>query len=124
MRTLGVTLVSIAALMLAACSEPLPAERAPYVGVWRGGAMLLVIQAGGRVVYQRKEGSMSKTLRAPLKEFKGDNFIVGVGPMSTEFAVSSPPHEQSGVWQMTVDGVEVTKTSEDPDQLAAQMGDS
>ena len=57
---------------------------------------------------------MSKKVDAPLKEFKGDNFVVGIGFMSTEFAVSAPPHEDGGVWKMTVDGVELTRITADP----------
>lgn len=112
------------ALLLGACAKPLPAERAPYVGVWRGGPMLLVIEAQGRVVYQRKEDNRSTSVDAPLKEFKGDNFVVGVGVMSTEFEVTSAPHETDGGWRMTVDGVEVTRTTEDPVQLADSMRSS
>jgi hypothetical protein len=125
MRDLRTTLTAaLLAIMLVACAKPLPAERAPYVGVWRGGPMLLVVVAGGRVAYQRKEGNRSTSVNAPVKEFKGDNFVVGVGFMSTEFVVSAPPHEERGIWHMTVDGVEVTKTTEDPDQLAGSMSSS
>lgn len=112
------------ALLLGACAKPLPAERAPYVGVWRGGPMVLVIVADGRVAYRRKDGGASTSVNAPLKEFKGDSFVVGVGFMSTEFAVSSAPHEANGVWQMTVDGIEVTKTTEDPVEVAESMSSS
>ena len=104
----------IVTLLLAACAKPLPPERRDYVGEWRGGPIALVILAEGRVVYQRKEGGMSKKVDAPLKEFKGDNFVVGIGFMSTEFAVSAPPHEDGGVWKMTVDGVELTRITADP----------
>src|SRR3954470_7718653 len=88
------------ALLLVACAKPLPAERAPYVGVWRGGPMVLVVLADGRVSYRRKEGNRSTTVNMPLKEFQGDNFIVGVGFMSTEFVVSSPPHQEGDAWHM------------------------
>jgi hypothetical protein len=111
-------------ILLVSCAKPLPAERADYDGVWRGGPMLLVILADGRVTYQRKEDNRSTTVNAPLKEFRGDNFVVGVGFMSTEFVVSSAPHEDAGTWLMTVDGVEVTKTAEDPVQLAESLRSS
>jgi hypothetical protein len=42
--------------------------------------------------------------------------------MSTEFVVSAPPHEDAGVWKMTVDGVELTRVS-DASQ-AAEKADS
>jgi hypothetical protein len=100
---------------LVACSEatlytPLPADKLPYAGDWKGGGISLQIDPGGRVIYERKNGSASTSVDAPLKEFKGDNFIVGVAFMKTEFAVSAPPHEDGGVWKMTVDGVELTRS--------------
>jgi hypothetical protein len=111
-------------VLLVACAKPLPAERAAYAGVWRGGPMVLVIQREGRVSYRRKEANRSTSVNAPIKEFTGDDFIVGVGFMNTQFVVSSAPHEERGVWQMTVDGVVVTRTTEDPDEVAASMSSS
>jgi hypothetical protein len=111
-------------ILLVACARPLPAERAAYAGVWRGGPMVLVILSEGRVSYRRKEDNWSTSVNAPIKEFNGDDFIVGAGFMSTKFVVSSAPHEDRGVWQMTVDGVVVTRTAEDPDEVAASIGSS
>jgi hypothetical protein len=50
-------------------------------------------------------------VEGPLKGFSGDNFDVGVGPMRTTFLVDQPPHQVGEKWQMTVDGVELTKTA-------------
>jgi len=101
--------------LLAACEQPLPAERLAYTGEWKSltgdESMSLVIYAGGRVVYERKTGNRSTRIDAPLKEFKGDSFLVGVGFMNTEFVVTKPPHEEGGLWKMTVDGVELTRVS-------------
>lgn len=36
--------------------------------------------------------------RAPLKTFKGDDFVVAAGP-----------HRDGAAWKMTVDGVELTR---------------
>jgi hypothetical protein len=97
------------AVLLVACAKPLPADKSNYAGEWQGGPISLVITPEGRAVYERKEGGMSKRIDAPIKEFKGDDFVVGVGFVSTEFAVSAPPHESDGAWKMTVDGVELTR---------------
>lgn len=102
-------LAALLALLLAGCAKPVPAERAAYVGEWHGTAMGLLITQDGSVAYKRLEGGVSKSINGPLKEFQGDNFIVGIGPMSTTFVVSVPPHEEAGNWKMTVDGVELTK---------------
>ena len=110
MRTVRLTLVSLA-LLLVACAKPLPADKSSYAGEWKGGSISLTITSDGRAVYERKDGSMTKKIDAPLKEFKGDNFIVGVGFMKTEFVVTAPPHEEGGVWKMAVDGIELTRVS-------------
>jgi len=109
MRAVRMTLVSLAMLALVACAKPLPTDKSNYAGEWRGGPISLLITPEGRAIYERKEGSLSKKIDAPVKEFKGDNFVVGVGFMTTEFVVTVPPHEDGGVWKMTVDGVELTR---------------
>jgi len=99
------------ATLLVACAKPLPAGKSSYAGVWKGGSISLVITPEGRAVYERKEGNMSKKIDAPVKEFKGDNFIVGVGFMSTEFVVTAPPHEEGGAWKMTINDIELTRVA-------------
>jgi hypothetical protein len=107
------------AVLLVACAKPLPSDKSNYAGEWKGGPIYLVITPEGRAVYERKDGNMSKKIDAPVKEFKGDNFVIGVGFMSTEFVVSAPPHEEAGVWKMTVDGVELTRVSGATEQVEA-----
>ncbi len=98
--------------LLVACAEPLPADKSTYVGDWRAQGMSLRITADGQVQYQRKTGSGSNSINAPIQRFEGNNFVVGVGPFSTTFAVSKPPHLDQGVWKMTVDGVELVRGGE------------
>ena len=117
MRAVRMTLVSLAMLALVACAKPLPTDKSNYAGEWRGGPISLLITPEGRAIYERKEGSLSKKIDAPVKEFKGDNFVVGVGFMATEFVVTVPPHEDGGVWKMTVDGVELTRVGEPSDAV-------
>ena len=116
-RTL--VIASLLATLLVACAKPLPPDKANYTGEWKGGPISLLITADGRVKYARKEGGMSKSIDAPIKEFKGDNFVVGVGFMSTEFVVTAPPHDAGGAWKMTVDGVELTRVSANDAQVEA-----
>lgn len=96
-------------LALLGCAKPIPPERAAYIGEWRGTDMLLFISKEGNVSYRRKEGNASRSIDAPLQEFQGDNFVVGLGLMSTTFVVSSPPHQDGETWKMTVDGVELSR---------------
>ena len=91
------------------CAKPIAPERMAYVGDWQAKNMRLTITAAGEVHYLRVDGGSRKTIDAPLKAFEGDDFIVGVGPISTKFVVSKPPRREGNVWKMTVDGVEVTR---------------
>lgn len=71
--------------------------------------MSLLITPDGSVKYEQLEGGATKSVSAPLKDFDGDNFSAGVGPMKTTFVVASPPHTAGEQTKMTVDGVELTK---------------
>lgn len=95
---------------LAACGKPVPADKQAYVGTWESTTTFLLIDASGRVVYKHKPSpSTSKSLDAPIKAYEGDDFIVGVGPLTTRFVVAAPPHQVDGSWKMTVDGQELTR---------------
>lgn len=112
LRTL--TLLLLATLSLLACGKPIPPAKAFYVGEWESPTMYLLITQDGSVVYKRQEAGVSNSIDAPLQEFKGNNFTVGVGPINTEFKVNTPPHKVGNVWKMVVDGVELTKSDEQP----------
>jgi hypothetical protein len=98
-------------LVLAGCSTPLPPERADYAGLWRTTDTRLLITPQGRVEFvQTRSNGFHKSLKAPLKHFDGDSFVVGLGPMATTFVVSRAPHRGAdGRWTMTVDGVEYVR---------------
>jgi len=106
MRYLAAALV---ALLLAACSQPVPPERIAYVGEWRAPDMRLAITLEGNVQYERRKGSNTTRISAPIQRYDGNDFIVGFGPIRTKFVVSTPPHQVGGVWKMVVDGVELEK---------------
>src|SRR5262245_36562397 len=110
MKSFKTLMTSFAALLLATgCAKPVPAEKAAYVGEWHGTAMALLITQDGSVAYRRLEGGISKSIDGPLRDFQGDDFVVGIGPISTTFVVSAVPHLQGEAWKMTVDGVELTR---------------
>ncbi len=68
------------------------------------------LRSGALKSQLRQHGaSSSKSLSAPIKAFKGDDFVVGVGPMETTFKVSAVPHQDGGNWKMTVDGEELVR---------------
>jgi len=104
-----IMLVALLGLMVAACSNPLPEDRLHYVGEWSADNMYLLIEADGRVAYKRVKGGNSSSVNAPIKEFVGDDFVVGVAFATTTFQVTEPPHLKDGQWQMVVDGVRLTR---------------
>jgi len=112
MRFLKLTTVLLLALLLHGCGKPVPQEKSAYVGEWQEKAMYLLITQDGSVSYKRIKGGVTTSVNGPLKDFDGDNFSAGIGPMSTTFVVSRPPYQDKGRWKMVVDGVELTKTAD------------
>jgi hypothetical protein len=105
-----IALTFLALLLAAACTgKPLPADKRDYAGNWRGTGMSLSIAADGGVSYKRTRGGESTSINAPIQRFEGPSFFVGVGPLTTRFEVTNPPHRDGNLWKMTVDGVELTR---------------
>jgi len=99
-------------LLLTACSKPLPEIKLNYVGEWQSKEMVLLILEDGSVAYKRLKGGVTTSVNGPLKEFVGDDFVVGFLFLTTTFKVSEPPHELEGQWQMVVDGVRLFRVNE------------
>lgn len=99
----------ITVLMLSGCAQPLPEDKLNYAGEWQSPEMRLLILADGSVAYKRFKGGHTHSIEGPLKEFIGDDFVVGFSFLTTTFKVSKPPHKVNEVWKMTVDGVELSK---------------
>ena len=110
MRKQAPLVLMLALLLLTACGQPVPQDKAAYVGEWRGQSMSLTLRQDGRVLYKRVKGSTTTSIDGPLRRFEGDNFVVGIPFIETTFEVSKPPYEEAGTWKMVVDGVEVTRT--------------
>ncbi len=98
-------LIFVLLALLSGCSDPLPKDKLHYAGEWRSKEMFVLILDDGTVAYKRFKNGGTTSVNGPLKEFQGDNFVVGVGPITTTFIVSKPPHQVEGQWQMEVDGV-------------------
>lgn len=109
MHKIKLTLATTLLALLSACGKPVPPEKSAYVGQWQATAMEILVTQDGSVAYRRLEGGVDKSIDGPLKEFEGDDFVVGVGPIATTFVVSAPPHQDGTDWKMTVDGVELTR---------------
>ncbi len=101
--------VLIIALLFISCGQPVPPEKISYVGEWKSKEMYLLILPDGSVKYERLKGGATTTVTGPIKEFQGNNFVVGIALIKTTFVVSKPPYQENGVWKMIVDGVELSK---------------
>jgi hypothetical protein len=66
--------------------------------------------ASASPVLNRAGATTTTSINAPLRQFEGDHFVVGIAFLSTTFEVSTPPHQEAGTWKMVVDGVELTRT--------------
>lgn len=105
-------LIALALLVsLAGCGKPVPQEKSAYVGEWQEKTMYLLITQDGSVRYKRLKAGGTTSVEGPLKGFIGNNFEVGIGPMTTTFVVSKPPYQDGGKWKMVVDEVELVKTA-------------
>jgi|GEM_PF-380833 len=107
--------ILVAALpILSACGQPVPDDKAAYVGEWHAQAMDVELTKDGTVRYKRVKrnttaGTTTISIDAPLRRFEGDNFVVGIPFLTATFEVSTPPHQEAGTWKMVVDGVELTR---------------
>jgi len=108
MKTRIIIFISIM-FLLTACSKPIEESRLNYVGSWQSNEMALLILQDGSVAYKRIKGGATSSVNGPLKEFDGDDFVVGVLFLTTTFKVTEPPHEVNGRWHMVVDGVRLTR---------------
>ena len=79
-----------------ACAEPIPIQKLDYVGHWENDEVLLIIRADGTVSYIRAKNGRSTSINAPLREFIGDDFVVGFSFMTTTFKVSESPFKVDG----------------------------
>ena len=99
-------------VFLFSCSKPLPENKLDYAGEWKSKEMYLLILADGTVSYQRLQKGGKTSINGPLKEFQGDNFVVGAAFLTTTFEVSEVPYQEDGSWFMVVDGLKLKKSSD------------
>src|SRR5215218_6528441 len=96
-RLSSLALVASVASLLA-CSglsgTPVPSSKLDYVGAWSGGPVTLTIEAAGFVQYRKQEGATSSEINAPITAWTATGFDAGLGPVSTSFVVSDPPHPE------------------------------
>lgn len=98
-------------MLLTGGATPVPPEKSAYVGEWQAPSMYVSITQDGAVRYRRIKEGGSSSMNGPLKGFNGNDFKVGIGPLSSTFVVSTPPHRDGGQWKMVVDDVELQRTA-------------
>ena len=106
-----VLIITFACLIVGCNSIPVPEEKKTYIGTWEGVGFHLTITDNGGVDYRRVKGKRSTKISGPLKNFKGDDFIVGVLFFTTKFEVHQPPYLDGDDWYMVIDGVELKKVA-------------
>ena len=99
-------------LTISSCSKPIPVDKLSYAGEWESKEMYLLILPDGTVSYQRLKNGGTTSINAPLIEFVGEDFVVGLAFLTTTFDVTEAPHQVEGKWVMVVDGVKLTKNEE------------
>ena len=94
---------------LVACGIPVSEDKQLYVGQWNDARTSLRIDADGTVSYERRVNPGQVTINAPIQEFRGNDFLVGLPGLTTTFEVSRPPWFEDGSWRMVVDGAELVR---------------
>jgi|GEM_PF-2975072 len=103
------TLLTLLGLTGVAAAVPVPADKQAYVGEWTGNGVELSISAGGAVTYKQTNGAYSKSLSGSLIEFVGPSLRIDAFIVKGMVNVEEAPHEDRGVWVMTVGGAKVMR---------------
>ena len=91
-------------------TQPLPPDKLNYEGHWETTGMELIITRDGSLAYEKVgDGGMKTSVNGPIKEFEGDDIVVGVWKLTTTFEVQKPPYKENGQWVMVVDGTKLYK---------------
>lgn len=106
-----VLIITFTFLLVGCNSIPVPEEKKSYIGTWEGVGLHLTITENGGIDYRRIKGKRSTKISGPLKNFTGDDFIVGVLFFTTTFNVNRPPYLEGDDWFMIIDGVELKKVA-------------
>ncbi|TWP30012.1 hypothetical protein ETU08_05485 [Apibacter muscae] len=88
-----------------------PSDKTNYVGTWicQDPEIVLSIKKNGSVKYSFKDGSLSKSIEAPIQQFDSNDFVVGALGITTKFKVSKTPYQENGKWKIVVDERILTK---------------
>jgi len=109
MAILRPTFLMVLLACVAGCAMRVPFDKLRYVGDWQGETAHLLITPQGYVRYEQwvvkgefLQSEFRTGMDGPLKAFDGDNFTVGIGPVSSHFIVDKPPYLDGDQWKMVV----------------------
>jgi len=91
----------------------IPVNKKDIIGFWHSTNMELTIEDNGRVSSKRKSGMSTTSIEGPIQQFKGNTFVVGALGFNTTFVIQVAPHQENGIWKMTVDDEELIKDKKD-----------
>lgn len=88
-------------LTIAACysSDPIPADKAEFIGLWIAEDRYVSVFANGRLEYKRKRGFGLHDRSTGHVTFEANR--LKASPFMS-FVIASAPHQVDGQWQMTL----------------------
>ena len=89
--------------------KPPPPELADMIGTWTGDGATMTISPEGELHHKTQKGSATTEFNAPIKEWHSDRFVAGIGPVTQEFKIDSPPAGGKRGWRMTINGTDLRR---------------
>ncbi len=90
-------------------NAPIDSATEPYIGDWENDDVTLLIGRDRSVHYKKKSGSSTKSIDGTLKGIENGNIVVKAAFLEVKIKIDAEPEEDEGIWEMTVDGEELTK---------------
>lgn len=90
-------------------NAPIDSATEPYIGDWESDDTVLQIGRDRSVHYKKKTGSTTKSVDGTLKGIENGNIVVKAAFLEVKFKIDAEPEEEEGIWEMTIDGEELTK---------------
>lgn len=108
--------------------QPLPEDKYAYAGYWEGSqdnqTLRLWIKKNGDFYAQRISDnynddddagfSTTNNVHAPIQLIDDKVIVVGIMKLTTTYHINTPPHVNNDQWQMTIEGVTLSKKPETP----------
>ena len=95
----------------AEAQQSAPLTKSAFVGTWEGRNMSLRVDQNGYGDFFHFDGRYSIRATGPLRVLDDNRISIGFGPDPHLLNVTVPPHVESNVAKMTIDGVEMVGTS-------------